>query len=94
MFFGLFSPKPPLAVQEKASTEVRMRWLARQFGTDRLLKDQIVLPDDQWFPERYEGTPDDARQLLNRLCSLMQIAPSSIQIEVCEDSAMPGVARL
>ena len=94
MFFGLFSPKPPLAVREKAWTEVRMRWLARQFGTDRLLKAQVVLPDDDWFPEQYEGTTDDARQLLDRLCGFMQIASSSIQLEVCEDSAMPGAAGL
>ena len=92
MFFGLFSPQPPLAVREKAWTEVRMRWLARQFGADRLLKAQVVLPDDRWFPERYDGTVDDARRLLDRVCGFMQIAPSAIQLEICEDSAMLGAA--
>ena len=92
MFFGLFAPKPPLAVREKVWTEVRMRWLARQFGANRLLKARVVLPDDHWFPDRYDGTVDDARRLLDRICGFMQIAPSSIRLEVCEDTAMPGAA--
>lgn len=92
MLFGLFSPKPPLTVREKAWTEVRMRWLARQFGVDRLLKAEVVLPDDDWFPEDYDDTKDDARRLLDRICGFMQIAPTSIQLEVCEDAAMPGAA--
>ena len=92
MFFGLFSPKPPLAVREKAWTEVRMRWLARQFGVNRLLTARVVLPDDNWFPDPYDGKVEDARRLLDRICDFMQIAPASIRLEVCEDTAMPGVA--
>ena len=87
MFFGLFSPQPPLAVREKAWTEVRMRWLARQFGIDRLLKAEVVLPDDHWFPEDYQGTADDARRLLDCIAGVMLVAPSSIQLEFCEDAA-------
>ena len=92
MLFGLFSPKPPLGVREKAWTEVRMRWLARHFGADRLMKAETILPDDDWFPEQYDGTQDDARRLLDRICGFMQIAPTSIQLEICEDSAMSGAA--
>ena len=91
MFFGLFSRKPPLEIREKVWTEVRMRWLAQQFGADRLRTAQMVLPDDHWFPDQYDGTVDDARRLLDRICGFMQIAPS-IQLEVCEDSAMPRAA--
>lgn len=69
-----------------------MRWLARQFGANRLLNAQVALPDDDWFPELYEGTVDDARHLLDRICKFMQITPSSIQLEVCEDSAIPEAA--
>ena len=94
MLFGLFAPKPPLVVREKAWIEVRMRWLAGQFGINRLLNAKVAMPDNNWLPEDYEGTADDARRLLDRLCGFMQIPPSSIQLEVCEDAAMPGAAGL
>ena len=82
-----------MAIREKTWTEVRMRWLARQFGAGRLLKAQVVLPDNQWFPDDYDGTVGDARHLLDRICGFMQIAPSLIRLEVFEDTAMPGAAR-
>ena len=69
-----------------------MRWSARKFGVNRLLKAQVILPDEGWFPEDYEGTTDGARRLLDRLCGVMQIAPSSIQLEVCEDTEIPCAA--
>lgn len=94
MLFGLFSPKLPLAVREKAWTEVRMRWLAGQFGLNRLLRTAVVLPDDQWFPDDYAGTPEDARRFLDRIARFMEIDPSSIQLEICEDTEMPGAAGL
>ena len=50
MLFGLFSPKLLLPIREKAWVEVRMQWLARQFGIDRLLKAEVVVPADGWFP--------------------------------------------
>ena len=92
MFFGLFSPQPPLPVREKAWTEVRMRWLAHKIGVDQLLKAQVILPNEDWFPEDYEGTADDARRLLDRLCGVMQITPSSIQLEVCGDTEISCAA--
>ncbi len=92
MLFGLFAPKPPLAVREKAWTEVRMRWLTRQFGIERLLKAQVILPDDPRLPESYDGTPDDAQRLFDCICGFIQIEPSSLRLEICEDDAMPGAA--
>ena len=101
MLFGFFSPKSPLVVREKAWTEIHMRWLARQFGAERLLRAAVVLPDN-WLPQASQGTADDARGLLDRISDFMQISRSSIQLEVCEDAAMhqacgqcqPGTVRL
>lgn len=50
MLFGLFAPKPPLVVREKAWIEVRMRWLAGQFGINRLLNAKIAMPDNNLAP--------------------------------------------
>lgn len=102
MLFGLFPPSSPLPVREKAWTEVHMRWLARQFGADRLLKAPVVLPDDHWFPEPYDDAEEDARRLLHRIGDIMQVATTSIRLEVCADEAMseasghyePGLIRV
>jgi len=92
MLSGLFSPKPPLPVREKAWTEVRMGWLARQFGINRLRDAEVVLHDDRWLREDYAGTAGDARRFLDHLAGFMQTDPSSIQFKVGEDEGECGDA--
>jgi hypothetical protein len=94
MLFGLFSSKPPVGVREKAWSEARMGWLAREFGPQRLLQAQVVVPDDRWFPEPYAPTPDGARRLMARVCGFMDLDPSRVRLEVCDDQCMPGAAGL
>ena len=48
-------------------------WLAQQLGLERLQNAHVALPDDDSFPEPYEGTADDARRLMERIGSFMQI---------------------
>jgi hypothetical protein len=83
--FGWFAPHCPLNTLEKTWTEVRMRWLARQLGIDRLLRAEVVLPTDEYFPDPYEGTLEDARQLMRRLCGCMGIDPRKLWLETFPD---------
>ena len=62
MVFGWFAPAAPVGAREKAWVEVRMGWLADQFGIDKLRKAEVVLPTEQYFPDAYEATPEGARR--------------------------------
>jgi len=88
--FGWLSAKCPVQTYEKTWTEWRMRWLADHFGIDRLLRAQVILPTDEFFPEEFNATEDDARRMLNRLCGYLNITPNNIRFEVCPDVQMPG----
>jgi HEAT repeats len=90
--FGLFSTRCPLDTYEKTWIEWRMRWLADQFGVDRLLCAKVVLPTDDFFPDAYGATPEDARKFLDRLCGFLAINPQTIRLEVCPDVQLPGTA--
>lgn len=94
MVFGLFSPKPPLGPQEKAWVEVRMAWLAEQFGFDRMRRAEVIVPSDRHFPDAYDATPDAARRYLDRICRYMDIDPSQIELRVLAKDDMPGAAGL
>jgi hypothetical protein len=88
--FGWFRPKCPLDTWEKTWTELRMRWLADSIGIERLLRARIVLPNEEFFPDPYEGTEADAQRLFERICGFMGADASGLRLEVCEDVQLPG----
>lgn len=89
---GWFAPKCPVDTQEKAWTETRMHWLAERFGIDRLLQAEVILPTEQFFPDPYQGTPDDVRDFFVRLCGYMEIDPQSLDLEIRPNEELPGAS--
>jgi hypothetical protein len=87
-----FSPRCPLNTWEKTWTEVRMRWLADQFGIDRLLQAEVILPNEQYFPDPYNETPEDVQRLLDRLCGYMGADPLRLSLEILDDRQLPHAA--
>jgi hypothetical protein len=86
--FGWRSAKCPLDTYEKTSTEWRMRWLAQQFGIERLLRAEVVLPNDEFFPEPVGESADDAQRLLERLCGYFGIDSRNIELEVAAEAQL------
>jgi hypothetical protein len=80
--WGWFAPSCPLDLAEKTWTEKRMRWLADQFGIDRMLEADVILPTEQYFPDLYNATAADARRMMDRVCGYMRIEPSTLKFEV------------
>jgi hypothetical protein len=80
---GWFSPQCPLDTWEKTWAETRMRWLAQRLGIDRMLRADVILPTDDYFPDPYHGTAEDVRRLLDRLCVYLDIDPLKVELEVC-----------
>ena len=90
--FGWFSPKCPVDTREKTWTETRMRWLADQFGIDRLLQAEVVLPTEEFFPDPYEGDVEGVQRILERLCGYMAIDARKVRLDICLDAQLPGAA--
>lgn len=90
--FGWFRPQCPLETWEKTWTETRMLWLAQRLGIEPLLQAEVILPNEQYFPDPYHGGVEDAQRMLNRLCGYMRVDPHTIELEVCADYQLPGAA--
>ena len=81
-FFGWPKPRCPVGCREKGWVEVRMRWLGDQLGTERLTRCEVILPSEQYFPDAYDGTPEAARRLLDRLCQYVGVYPPQIDLQI------------
>lgn len=82
---GWFAPAAPVNTREKTWTELRMKWLANQFGIERMLSTSVILPTNDFFPEPFHGTRDDSVRLFGRMCSFMEIDPAAIELTFDDD---------
>jgi hypothetical protein len=86
--FDWFRSKPECPVDPDTRTWIdhRWRWLEAEFGTDRVRKLPVVLPRPEFFPDPYNATEADARQMLDRVCGYMGIGPSTIRMSLYDES--------
>ncbi len=92
---GWLFPRAPLDPVEKAWTETRMLWLAEQWGLPRLLEAQVV-PAQQIVSDDYDGTVDNARGILARMCAPLKLTPEQFHLDVvtaeCRTDSAPETA--
>jgi tetratricopeptide (TPR) repeat protein len=79
--FGWLNSKSkcPVTPEVRAWLEGRVAWIAREFGVERL-RDELVLPNNDFFPDEYVGTEDDVRRLFAQVCEYMGVDPSRIDL--------------
>ncbi len=86
---GWLFPHAPIDPAEKAWTETRMLWLAQQFGAPRLLAARVVLPEDL-FLDAYNGSLEDAQQILTCMCATLETDPAHYDLEVATSQCQSG----
>ena len=86
--FGFFRAKPrcPIDAPSRAWLDRRWGWLEESFGRDRAHNAQVVLPSPDFFPDPYDGSEADARQLLVRVCEYMAIDPLAVRLSIYRES--------
>jgi hypothetical protein len=70
----------PVRPVERVWIEDSMDWFVAEFGRDRLLAD-VVLPTDDYFPGAYEGSREDIKRVLERICKHMGIDLARVELE-------------
>ena len=89
--FGWFRPACPLNFADKAWVEDQMRWLALEFGLDRMLKARVILPTPEFFPDPYDADRRGARALFRRVCGYMGVDPDPIRLQFYKQKRLEGV---
>lgn len=68
--------------------------LVNQFGLERMLSADIVLPTADYFPDPFNGSEADAKRLLDRVCKYMGADVTRIDFRVRADDEMPQAAGI
>jgi hypothetical protein len=78
--FSWFGPHCPCDPSAKQWVEERLQWLTKQFGLHILLERPVILPAAEFFPGRWDGTPEAAREMILRVCGHMGVDPTRVKL--------------
>jgi hypothetical protein len=88
----------PVEPEERTWIEERTRWLCREFGLARLRQGRVILPSPEFFPDRWDSSPDAAAILFRRVREYMDLADEEIALDFYHEAeervgTMPGVVH-
>src|SRR5436190_7135417 len=91
--FGWFKPTCPVDPRAKRWIEERLEWLADEFGLDVFTRRAVILPLEEFFPDRYTGDEETVRILLDRVCGYMDADPKRVELNIFDDSKQLGLVN-
>lgn len=78
--FSWFRPACPVEPYAKRWIEHRLAWLAKQFGLDVFVRRSMILPLQEFFPEKYDGSEESVRVLVDQVCGYMDADPNRVEL--------------
>lgn len=81
MLEWLFTPSCPCDPAAKAWTESRLHWLNEQFDDHAFKERPLVLPNQEFFPDPYDGSEASVGALFERVCKYMDVAPQLVALK-------------
>lgn len=79
-----FKPKLTIDVQAKERVELALQWLLHEFGEEYFLRQQMVLPEDSFFPDQLD-TDESVKKLIACVCLSMGVNFESVEIRIFTD---------
>jgi hypothetical protein len=77
----------PISEESREWVERRSAWIVEQFGRERVLSCPVVLPTGEFFPRRYEESPEGALDLFDRVRSFLGVADGRAELYLVEGRA-------
>jgi hypothetical protein len=77
----LFAPRSPVEERERQWIEKMLAWCVEQFGAGPLAA-EVLSPTPQFFPGRYEGTPEDVYDLVDLVRAYLRVDPDEIEVRL------------
>jgi hypothetical protein len=92
--FGWFRPTCPCDPEAKRWVEQRLQWLTGQFGLHILLERPIILPTEEFFPDKWDGSDKSVRMMFRRVCRYMEVDTHIVELELFNDTARSALSAI
>ena len=80
MIRKITGPRSRVTDEQKSWIEGRLRWLQKEFGTDRV-KLPVLHPNAKIFPRAWNATTGECLALFHELCEYMEVPAASVRLK-------------
>ena len=83
--FGLFrkkEPECPLTEETRLWLEYAFIWLVKQFGENRVKSKEVILPNTNFFPFKYDGSSESLYKTAEIVARQMDINLEDINLQL------------
>lgn len=91
--FGWFRPTCPVDPNAKDWMEWRLEWLGDQFGVDVFARRSVILPEEDFFPDKYDGSPEAVQVLFEQVCRYMDADSDLVELRLFQDRNQLGLVN-
>jgi hypothetical protein len=80
-----FTPKCPINAEDKEWVEESFQWLIDEFGEETWRNMKVILPTDEFFPDKFSGDYFSLKMILQRICGYMSVDYFKVELELFAD---------
>ena len=80
-----FTPKCPVDRELQDWLEECFLWFLEEFGENSFLDAEVILPTEEFFPERFSPNEKTLRDLVQRVCGFMDVDFESVELQTFSD---------
>jgi Zn-dependent peptidase ImmA (M78 family) len=91
---GFGKPRLPIGDEIREWVDCTFARLEHLLGSERMLQARVLLPTQDDFPDRFDGTQDTLPQMVARVAQHMQVPPEAIVIELYDDASQQFLATV
>lgn len=80
-----FRPKLPITEDLRLWVDDSFALLSKVLGLDRMLRSQVIVPTDEFFPDPYDGSETSLHAIFARVCRYMKVDRTKLTLEIFPD---------
>jgi hypothetical protein len=88
-----FRAKCPVDDESRSWVDRRMKWLAEEFGMETWRTAKAVEPTEEFFPDKFDGTQETVRLMLDRVCGFMGVDPNRVELQYYREGAKAEISH-
>lgn len=88
------TPKCPLDDESRQWVDESFRWLIEELSPEIVRDVPVVLPEERFFPDPYDGSRRSIRKMVDRVCEYMDVDPESIEVRFFEGESVGRIHPL